>query len=310
MSTETRTPDVSQTQRHGYLFGHPIAHSMSPLLHKTVYDGLGLDWAQYPLESRDMSLFLELIKHPQFYGASVTMPHKVAILPHLDGLTEEGRDVGAVNTLFIQEDPSTGKRRYMGTNTDVIGIRDAFAYNVDASKYENRPALVIGGGGAARSAVYALRKWMKASAIYLVNRDASEVEAVISECKARGYGGSLIHVSTLSQAESLPGVGAIVSCVPNFPPVTPAEIEARSVLTCFLQKPHKGALLEMCYHPTTWTEIADIGQQEGWQIVLGTEALIYQGLEQDRYWTGKEVSELPVGQVQEAIAKKLSEARL
>lgn len=66
----------------------------------------------------------------------------------------------------------------------------------------------------------------------------------------------------------------------------------------------------MCYHPTTWTEIADIGKQEGWQIVLGTEALIYQGLEQDRYWTGKEVSELPVGQVQEAIARKLSEARL
>ncbi|EMD70031.1 hypothetical protein COCSADRAFT_107251 [Bipolaris sorokiniana ND90Pr] len=309
-STETRIPDVSQTERHGYLFGHPIAHSMSPLLHKTVYDGLGLNWAQYPLESKDMSLFLQLIKHPQFYGASVTMPHKVAILPHLDGLTEEGRDVGAVNTLFIQEDPSTGKRLYMGTNTDVIGIRDAFAYNIDASKYENRPALVIGGGGAARSAVYALRKWMKASAIYLVNRDAAEVSAVISECNARGYGSSLVHVSTLSQAQSLPGVGAIVSCVPNFSPVTLQEIEARDILNCFLQKKHKGALLEMCYHPTTWTEIAEIGKNEGWQIVLGTEALIYQGLEQDRYWTAREVRELPVEKVQEAIARKLSEARL
>jgi len=101
-------------------------------------------------------------------GASVTMPHKVAILKHLDGLTEEGRDVGAVNTLFIQQDAS-GNRLYMGTNTDVIGIRDAFAYNVDPAKFENRPALVIGGGGAARSAVYALRKWMKASAVYLVS---------------------------------------------------------------------------------------------------------------------------------------------
>ena len=101
-------------------------------------------------------------------GASVTMPHKVAILKHLDGLTEEGRDVGAVNTLFIQQDAS-GNRLYMGTNTDVIGIRDAFAYNVDPAKFENRPALVIGGGGAARSAVYALRKWMKAIAIYLVS---------------------------------------------------------------------------------------------------------------------------------------------
>jgi quinate dehydrogenase len=168
MSTETSIPEVSQVERHGYLFGYPIAHSMSPLLHKTVYDNLGLNWAQYPLESRDMSLFLQLIKHPQFYGASVTMPHKVAILKHLDGLTEEGRDVGAVNTLFIQQDEA-GNRTYMGTNTDVIGIRDAFAYNVDPAKFHNRPALVIGGGGAARSAVYALRKWMKASAIYLVS---------------------------------------------------------------------------------------------------------------------------------------------
>ncbi|KAH6862294.1 hypothetical protein CUC08_Gglean003224 [Alternaria sp. MG1] len=309
MSTEPSIPEVSQTERHGYLFGHPIAHSMSPLLHKTVYDNLGLNWAQYPLESRDMSLFLQLIRHPHFYGASVTMPHKVAILKHLDGLTEEGQDVGAVNTLFIQEDAS-GNRLYMGTNTDVIGIRDAFAYNVEPTKFENRPALVIGGGGAARSAVYALRKWMKASAIYLVNRDPSEVEAVISECTTRGYGDSLVHVSTVAQAQSIEGVGAIVACVPNFTPVTPAEIEARQVLECFLAKPHKGALLEMCYHPTTWTEIAEVGKQNDWQIVLGTEALIYQGLEQDRYWTGKAVAELPVEKVQEAIARKLSEARL
>ena len=60
----------------------------------------------------------------------------------------------------------------------------------------------------------------------------------------------------------------------------------------------------------TWTEIAEVGKQNDWQIVLGTEALIYQGLEQDRYWTGKAVAELPVEKVQEAIARKLSEARL
>lgn len=68
MSTETRITDVSKVDRHGYLFGHPISHSMSPLLHQTVYDNLGLKWAQYPMDSTDMSLFLRLIKHPQFYG--------------------------------------------------------------------------------------------------------------------------------------------------------------------------------------------------------------------------------------------------
>lgn len=73
------------------------------------------------------------------------MPHKVAILQHLDGLTLEGASVGAVNTIFLQND-STGKRCLIGTNTDVIGIRDAFAYNADPEKFQDRPALVIGGG--------------------------------------------------------------------------------------------------------------------------------------------------------------------
>ncbi|KAF2086678.1 quinate dehydrogenase [Saccharata proteae CBS 121410] len=293
-------------ERVGYLFGHPIAHSLSPLLHRTVFKGLGLNWEYHPLDSTDMSLFLELIKHPNFYGSAVTMPHKVAILPHLDDLTPEGRDVGAVNTLFHRTTP-TGTRQYIGTNTDVIGIRDAFLFNVASPQtiYHNRPALIIGGGGAARSAVYALRKWMQATDIYIVNRDAAEVDAVIAECKARGFGGSLLHVSSVEQASALEGPGAVVACVPNFPPKTDAEVTARRVLEKFLEKPHKGAVLEMCYHPSPWTEIAKIAGNEGWQVILGTEAMIYQGLEQHKYWTGKGTSELPVEEVKRAVAREL-----
>ncbi|KAF2748194.1 NAD(P)-binding protein [Sporormia fimetaria CBS 119925] len=308
MST-TILPDVSKRSRHGYLFGHPIAHSLSPLLHQTVYDGIGLDWEQFPLDSLDMSLFLKLREDPNFYGASVTMPHKVAIMQHLDSLTPEGAAVGAVNTLFIREDPETGKRLYMGTNTDVIGIRESFYQNIsdpDAC-FHGRPGLVVGGGGAARSAVYALKKMMKASKVYFVNRDRSEVRAIIDECIARGYEGELIDVATVEQAEQLEGVGAIVACVPNFSPISEQERETRAVLESFLRKSHKGAILEMCYHPTPWTEIAEVGQKAGWKIILGTEAMIYQGLEQDKYWTGKELHELPVEKVHQVIAEKLRE---
>jgi len=58
------------------------------------------------------------------------MPHKVAILKHLDSLTPESRDVGACNTLFVRNDPTTNRRLYIGTNTDVVGIRDAFYRNM------------------------------------------------------------------------------------------------------------------------------------------------------------------------------------
>lgn len=65
MTITVPSPD---RERVGYLFGHPIAHSMSPLLHQTVYDGIGLNWEQLPLDSTDMLDFLERIKDPRFYG--------------------------------------------------------------------------------------------------------------------------------------------------------------------------------------------------------------------------------------------------
>jgi len=209
------------------------------------------------------------------------MPHKVAILPHLDDLTPEGRDVGAVNTIFLRPQ-ADGTTKYIGTNTDVVGIREAFYQNIsDAdSVFHKRPGMVVGGGGAARSAVYALQRWMQCSPIYIVNRDKGEVDAVISECTAKGFGEGLVHVATVEQAEALDGPGAIVACVPDFPPRTEEEKVARRVYETFLAKPHKGAVLEMCYHPSPYTEIGGLAEKAGWKVILGTEAMIYQGLEQ------------------------------
>jgi len=61
-------PAVDHLDRHGYLFGYPIAHSMSPLFHQTVYDHLGLRWSQLLLPSTDISQFLRLLRNPNLYG--------------------------------------------------------------------------------------------------------------------------------------------------------------------------------------------------------------------------------------------------
>ncbi|KAG5808302.1 hypothetical protein H9Q74_007088 [Fusarium xylarioides] len=298
---------VSQLQRHGYLFGKKLTASLSPFLHNVIYQDLGLKWGQVRLDSADIPGFLELAQHPDFYGASVTMPNKVAIIPHLDELTEECRDVGACNTLFIRE--RDGRRIFCGANTDVIGIRDSFYQNIDNpdAVFHNKPALVVGGGGAARSAIYALRKWMKVKTIYLVNRDEAEVTAVIADCAERGYGEGLLHVKDVAQAQSLEAPGAIVACVPDFEPETEEEIHARAVTETFLDKEQKGAILEMCYNPTPFTRLGGIAEDKGWKVILGTEALIYQGLEQDKYWTGKELEEMPIEKVHVAIAEKVAQ---
>lgn len=237
------------------------------------------------------------------------MPHKVSIIPHLDELTDECRDVGACNTIFFKEGKD-GERLLVGTNTDIIGVREAFFQNLPEGAtseiYRGRPGLVVGGGGACRSAVYALHKFVGCSQIYIVNRDVAEVEAVLSSCKAAGFGDNLVHVKTVAEAKALASPGTIVSCIPNFPPKTPEEVEAREVIVTFLEK-EKGAILEMCYHPTPYTEIGNISEKLGWQVILGTEAMIYQGLEQDRYWTGKKVEDLPSKEVHVAIAEALKE---
>src|SRR6202035_3168836 len=110
------------------------------------------------------------------------MPHKVAIIPHLDQLTDEGHVIGAVNTIIIAGEG--GKKTYTGTNTDCIGIRDALlSKSAPVREGDNgqgsTAGMVIGGGGTTRAAVYALNKYLGCSPIYLVNRDRQEVRDVL-----------------------------------------------------------------------------------------------------------------------------------
>lgn len=212
------------------------------------------------------------------------MPHKVAIIPHLDELTEECRDVGACNTLFLRprrDGSRSGRPLLCGANTDVIGIRESFVQNIpDRALYAGRPAMVVGGGGAARSAVYALHKWLGATCIYVVSRDEREIAAVVAECTQRAYGARLVHVESVEQAEELEAPGAIVACIPDFPPVTEGEKTLRRITEVMLRKERKGAILEMCYNPSPYTALGALAESTGWQVILGTEALIWQGIEQ------------------------------
>jgi quinate dehydrogenase len=75
----TMAASVSQLERHGFLFGQKITHSWSPYLHQTIYEELGLNWAQLRLDSADMAQFLELVQHPSFYGEQFCHPYSITV---------------------------------------------------------------------------------------------------------------------------------------------------------------------------------------------------------------------------------------
>ncbi|EXJ95028.1 hypothetical protein A1O1_00146 [Capronia coronata CBS 617.96] len=283
--------NTSSLDRVAYLVGYPIAHSKSPSLHHAIYSAVGKRWGQCLCETTDLESFLAYLKKdPKCMGSGVTMPFKVAVIPHLDELTNEGKTIGAVNTIFFKP-AADGSRIYCGTNTDCLGIRDAFLNNVEGSPYRGKPGLVVGGGGTCRAAIYTLQNFFGCSPVYIVNRDPGEVEAVLQECGARGGGDDLVYVSTTEQADKVPCPRAVVSAVPDFPPVTKNEKTAREILAILLRSGDKGALLEMCYHPSPDTEISRLATDFGWQVIPGIEAMIGQGLAQAHLWTGINIDE-------------------
>ncbi|RGP80696.1 quinate dehydrogenase [Fusarium longipes] len=299
--------DHLQQPRHTYLFGYPLQHSLAPLLHSTIFENLNVPWTYQLIESVDKGDFIPKLKASDCVGAAVTMPHKVAWINECDEVTDEGRAIGAINTVYIRKDEVTGQKKYIGTNTDCVGVREAFLQNCPdvMEKSKGKSALVIGGGGACRSAVYALHSWLGATEIYLVNRLKEEADAVIESFSGLANGPKMTYISSLEQAKELETPVLVVGTIPDFPPSTEGEILARDIVTELVQRKEKGVLLEMCYHPNIVTSLYRLAEDNGWKVIPGTEAMIYQGIAQEVLWMQKPLSDMPLEAAKAAIAKAL-----
>ncbi|KAJ3503558.1 hypothetical protein NLJ89_g8376 [Agrocybe chaxingu] len=138
-----------------YLFGTPISQSMSPTLHNTGFNILGLPHRYELLETKDVGEEIKIaITSPDFGGASVTIPFKLDVMPLLDRLTPAAEAIGAVNTIIPRDTlgDGSGGRILVGDNTDWLGINAAISSKLGASP-RIPAALVIGAGGTARAAI-------------------------------------------------------------------------------------------------------------------------------------------------------------
>jgi quinate dehydrogenase len=302
-----RPLNVLTTPLKTYLFGNPISHSMAPLLHNTLFHDHNVPWSYSLYESMDVEAWLKLLHAPDCIGSAVTMPHKVTAMSHVDALTEEGRMIGSINTVFIRRDRTTGEKRYIGTNTDCIGVREAFLQNVPGVLETSRgkPALVIGGGGACRSSVYAVWKWLGASKVYMINRLRSEVDDIINAFKAAGFPGELVWVGSVEEAKKLETPATIVGTIPDYPPKEEGELVCRAIAEEFFNRPEKGVMHEMCYHPRPLTTLYKLAENAGWKVVPGTEAMVHQGIAQQILWKETPLAEFKLEKAQRLINEEL-----
>lgn len=191
------------------LFGQPIALSPSPLMHNTGFACLGLPWEFARVETDTLADVHRTLADPSMGGASVTIPFKEAIVPALHWIAPEAREIGAVNT--VVRDASG---RLLGYNTDWLGVAETLAPLLQG----RQRALVLGGGGTARAACYALRH-LGFEEIFVYNRTLAKAEAL-----ARDFGAKAV-------AALDGGAPAVVDAVVGTIPAAAAVIVPKHVLS-------------------------------------------------------------------------------
>lgn len=151
------------------IIGYPLNHSISPLLFAGIFKLLNLNYAYIPfqIKERELKPFIDSMRIKGFDGMNITIPYKERIIPLVDELDEIATKIGAVNTIYF----SDGKIR--GFNTDFYG----FYKSIEEFKDMIRKSLILGGGGAGRSVLYALYH-LKCEKIFLMERNPSRREKI------------------------------------------------------------------------------------------------------------------------------------
>ncbi|MBG0831280.1 shikimate dehydrogenase [Planomonospora sp. ID67723] len=252
------------------VLGSPIAHSLSPYLHRAAYRAMGLDgWSYEAIECDEAGLPALLGGlGPEWAGLSLTMPLKRAVLPLLDTVSGLAVEVGGANTVVFRED---GRH---GDNTDVYGIVRALA---EAGVAAPRSATVLGGGATAASALAALRE-LGLGGVTLVVRDparAGETAEVAERLEVA------LEVRTFDKLDAALDVDLVVSTLPS----GAADGLAGEVAV------RVPAVFDVVYAP--WpTPLAEAVRQAGGAVIGGFPMLLHQAVRQVELMTGR--TDVPV----------------
>ena len=265
-----------------FLFGNPILHSMSPVLHNKMFEILGLPHKYEIFQTECLNDELNaLINSPDFGGASVTIPYKIEIIPLLSELTPAAKAMGAINTIIPV--PTDSGRKLIGDNTDWLGIRESIVSFLPTDPIQ--AGLIIGAGGTARAAIYALHN-LGAKHIYLFNRTKANA---LELARSMSYAPVTVLDTVSEWPAGLPPPNVIVGTVPA-QATTLTEGERGLLLTSklFEYKDGPAVVVDMAYKPAE-TPLLKLAKATGtnWAMVPGVEVLLEQGFVQFELWTGR-----------------------
>ncbi len=260
------------------IIGYPIGHSISPIFQQAAFDHCSLDatYRTWEVETGSLPEFLHELRSPDTLGVNVTVPHKEAVIPHLDVVGDWASMAGAVNTIVNEEGKLTGY------NTDGTGFLRALEEHGHFST-QGRRVLIIGAGGSAKGVALALAR-QGVTSITIANRTVERAQRLARLVGGHGVRSDAISLSsdgdaTAKVAESC---DLLVNCTTLGMKHGPAEdrspLPARSI-------PSNILVYDLVYNPPE-TPLLREAAKSGAATLGGLAMLVYQGAASFELWTG------------------------
>ncbi|WP_027417707.1 shikimate dehydrogenase [Aneurinibacillus terranovensis] len=277
------------------LFGHPVGHSLSPLMHNRAFEVLGLNYryGAFDIHSSQLESAVAGIRSLGLRGVNVTVPYKVDVIPYLDEIDEEARLIGAVNTIVNENG------RLIGYNTDGRGYVRSLIEECGL-QLEQESVLLLGAGGAARGvAVALLRTGVKR--LTIANRTVKKAEQLaldLSRVSEQATGIRAISMEEVAGAITKSTILVQTTSIGMHP-----NIEESPIPSSLL---HPDLLVsDLIYNPLK-TKLQRDAEAMGTRTHSGVGMFIYQGALSFEYWTGREA---PVEVMRDIVYKELARTK-
>ncbi len=286
----------SSTTRVVGIFGHPISHTYSPLIHNSAFSELGLDFLYLPFDVHPQNLKSALrgLTALGIVGVNITIPHKENVIPLLDDVVNEARAIGAVNTIVNDGE------KLRGYNTDIIGVFETL--RPYAEEIEGREVAIIGSGGGARAVMYVLVHQLKPRYIHIVHPDI-EYAITLRKFFLDNFGFKNIAAVDLympATVSKFNGSALIVNATPvgMFPKIDESLLEIPEAFHS------QQIVFDLIYNPIK-TKFLRFAESKGARVIGGLDMLLHQAAKSFELWT---LQPMPLEKVRSVLHNAIANA--